>query len=223
LTTEFAIIVLTRTKLKMDREKELRAETWAVWKILINAKECYFYSHYLHQPETELEKNYVSTSMDFRYMRDMMWRMSLIELSKLFSESKNRDRYNLLHFLSKLKNDGHFGAIGIADSKREHWEQLIAAHNDIIGKVLTLRDKVYAHTDSETEILKQITLSFPDIQKLIGVAEEIIQGIYGHFGEHADMEPVIFDKRRFNILKILANEREDRIQALYKSIGSKAV
>ena len=86
----------------MDKKVEIKNDIWNIWQILITAKDSFQYSFYLHKPDTEEEQDYLNHSPDFIFIRHILWRMCIIELSKLFSNSKDRDRFNIFHFIKKL-------------------------------------------------------------------------------------------------------------------------
>jgi len=199
----------------MDRKSELENEISNIWEIFINANECFHYSFYLHKPDTQDEFDYLNKSNDLQYIRHVMWRMTIIELSKLFSGSKTRDRYNIQHLIGKLKKDGNFGNIGISDETLNKWETEIEKNKEIIDYILILRDKIYAHTDSDKTKYLNIDLSFKQIEFLLKIVEVIIRDIHSSvFDAYADVETVVFDRKRFNIVKILAEAEKNRIQRL---------
>jgi hypothetical protein len=199
----------------MDRKSELENEISNIWEIFINANECFHYSFYLHKPDTQDEFDYLNKSNDLQYIRHVMWRMAIIELSKLFSGSKTRDRYNIQHLIGKLKKDGNFGNIGISDETLNKWETEIEKNKEIINSILILRDKIYAHTDSDKTKYLNTDLSFKQIEFLLKIVEVIIRDIHSSvFDAYADVETVVFDRKRFNIVKVLAEEEKNRIQRL---------
>ena len=199
----------------MDRKSELKNEISNIWEIFINANECFHYSFYLHKPDTQDEFDYLNKSNDLQYIRHVMWRMSIIELSKLFSGSKTRDRYNIQHLIGKLRKDGNFGNIGISDETLNKWETEIEKNKEIINSILILRDKIYAHTDSDKTKYLNTDLSFKQIEFLLKIVEVIIRDIHSSvFDAYADVETVVFDRERFNIVKILAKAEKNRIQRL---------
>jgi hypothetical protein len=100
----------------------IKQEIWGIWQILILARECFEYSNYLYNPDTKEEFEYLSFSQDFDFIRHILWRMTIIELSKLFSSSSKRDRFNLKHFIDKLKKTGHFSKAGINEVTIIKWE-----------------------------------------------------------------------------------------------------
>ncbi len=201
-----------------SKEAEIKNEVWQIWQILLIAKECFQYSLYLHKPSTQEEQNYLRHSQDFGFIRQILWRMSVIELSKLFCDSKDRDRFNIFHFINKLKKGGHFGDMGISKTTIAKWENQIAINKDTITQILTLRDKVYAHTDANGEKYTKGDLTFQQTEKLIQIIENVIQEIYSTvFQTHAIMDTPIFEKERFNIIKILASEQDRRIKELQEN------
>ena len=126
----------------MKRIEEIQKEIWNIWQILIEAKSCYEFSYYLYRPNTNDEAHYINISQHFKYLRIILWKMAIIELSKLYAQKESRDRFNLNHFISKLKSDGHFGNMGIDNFTIEEWEKMITENQITIGKVLKLRDNM---------------------------------------------------------------------------------
>ncbi len=196
----------------MKRESDLENEIKNIWDIFINANECFHYSSYLYNPETPDELDYLNSSRDLQYIRHIMFRMSIIELSKLFSGSKKRDRFNLQCLIKKLRKNENFGNMGISDEVLNRWDAEIENNSPAIKTILILRDKVYAHTDSDVETCKSIDLTFMEIKPLLNIVEEIIRSIYTTvFNTFADVETVMFDKKRFSIIKILAKEKKKKL------------
>lgn len=197
------------------KQQELKNEIWRIWEIEIVAKECFQYSFYLHKPETKEEAEYLHNQRDFGFIRHILWRMTIIELSKLFSNSPKRDRFNVFHFISKLKKAGHFGDMGISEVKIAKWEADLKLNQKHIDNILTLRDKIYAHTDPKKEDYKAIDLSFQDVEILIKVVVDIIKEIYlVVFDAGTIMETPNFDRGNFKIIKVLAEERRKRMEEL---------
>lgn len=121
---------------------EIEQEIWGIWEILILARECYEYSNYLYNPDTKEESEYLSFSQDFDFIRHILWRMTIIEISKLFSISAKRDRFNLRHFIDKLKKSGYFSKAGINEATIHKWETEILNNEKTVTIILTLRDKI---------------------------------------------------------------------------------
>lgn len=199
------------------KKTELKENISIIWEILTISKDCFEYAFYFHKPETQEEANYLNNSSDFRFIRHTLWRMTIIELSKLFSKSKNRDKFNLKHFINKLKKDEYFGDIGILNNRIENWEKILEENNILIENILTLRDKIYAHRDQKKEDFKTIEITFQEIEILIKLSEEIIKEIYSVvFDSYAEITPVYFKRNRFNMIKVLAEEKKNRLNRFKK-------
>ena len=193
------------------KKAELKESIWNIWEILAISKECFEYAFYFHKPETEEESEYLNKSRDFKFIRHILWRMTIIELSKLFSNSKNRDKYNLNHFINKLKRNQYFGDIGVLEEKIQNWDKILQDNQKLIDEVLILRDKVYAHTDPKKDDFKLIDISFQEIEILINLSEEIITEIYSvAFDSDVRFRAIYFNKDRFNLIKILVEEKKNK-------------
>lgn len=190
----------------MNKKEEIRNEITKIWLILVNAKECFHYSFYLHKPSTLEEQDYLDESVDFIFIRGILWKMAITELSKLFS-SKNSDRYNIMHFIGKCKKDGHFKNQGIDDTTIKEWISEIEKNEEIINEVVTLRDKAYSHTDSNHNEYN-IKITFEHTEKLINIAEKVITDIfYKVLNSKVHFDNGRFKKDNFDIIKILAEKK----------------
>jgi len=200
----------------MKKKDELKKEICNIWQINLLAKECFCYAFYLNKPNTKEELDYLNYARDFHFIRLILWKMTVIELSKLFKNSHNSDRYNIFHFMSKLKREGYFGDMGISTEKISLWEAQIEENSSTIIEVLNLRDKLYSHTDVNSEKYKVSNITFEKTEKLILIVESIIHEIYTIiFHSHPIMNTVYFNKQNFNMLKILADEKERHMQELF--------
>jgi len=200
------------------KQQELKKEIWRIWEIEIVTKECFQFSFYFHKPDTEEEAKYLHNHHEFGSIRHILWRMTVIELSKLFSSSSKRDRYNLNHFISKLKKDGHFGDMGISLSSIDKWELALRDNKNHIDNILTLRDKIYAHTDPNKDDYKAIDLSFQDVEVLIKIVEDLIKEVYlVVFDAGTDMSTPTFDRSRFDMIRILSSEKRKKLEEILGS------
>jgi hypothetical protein len=199
----------------MPTKEELKENIWSIWKILIMAKECHQFSYYLHKPKTAEEAEYINHSRHLQFIGHVLWRNTAIELSKLFSKSKKRDKFNIFHFINKLHHDKYFGQFKISPEKISEWENKLEVNKANIELIINLRDKVYGHTDVQDPSEKFDVTSFEQTKTLIEIVENIIQEIYSvAFDAHADMGSPIFDRERFNMIKTLADVKEQRIKAM---------
>ena len=192
-------------------KNEIKQEIWGIWEILILARECFEYSNYLYHPDTKEESEYLSFSQDFDFIRHILWRMTIIEFSKLFQP----DRFNLKHFIHKLKKAGHFSKAGINDETINKWEAELLNNEKTIANIITLRNKIYAHSDLKKDDYNTIQITFQEIAKLIVIVENVIREIYLIvFEADTEMATIVFDKNNFDIIKILADEKRKSIEAL---------
>lgn len=198
----------------MSKKEEIKFELDKIWAILMDAKTCFYYSFYLYEPDTQEEQSFVDRSIDFKYFRLILWKMSIIELVKLFSDptkSKSGDRYDLMRFINKLKGQGHLYHNEINEETILNWENQINDCEIVINKILTLRDKLYAHTDSNADNFKKMEITFEEIERLITIVETIIKDVYFLvFNGGAQMDPGRLSKDKFEVLEILAAERKRR-------------
>ena len=195
----------------MTKKEEIKAEIWQIWQILLIAKECHSYSFYMHKPDTKEESDYLQHARDFHFIRHMLWRMTVIELSKLFRNSPHNDRFNLFFFISKLKKGGNFGKLGISDSKIAEWENRINDNSQTISEILILRDKLYSHTAPNKEKHSKSDVTFEHTEELIKIVESVIKEIYSSvFDSHASIGTINFDRNRFKIIEILAEEKNKK-------------
>lgn len=180
----------------MTSKEQLEKRIWPMTKILTAAKECFLYSYYFHRPSTEEESEFLSQSIDFDFIKHALWRVTIIELSKLLNTSNN-DSFNIFYFikdLKKLRNSNHNKEI-IKNLETQ------LTNNELIKNIKELRDNVYAHTTSKKEDYTKINMSFKEIEEVIKIVENIIK----LFRPGADLEQPTFDKNRLSItIKLLA-------------------
>ncbi|HMC02317.1 MAG TPA: hypothetical protein VKN14_14855 [Flavobacteriaceae bacterium] len=204
----------------MPSKQEFKDNIWPIWKIVLLAKECYQFSFYLHKPETKRESEYIAKSQYFGFIRHILWRCTVIELSKLFNKSSKRDKYNIYHFISKLKSDGYFGGFKIDSQKISDWNNQLVKAQLIIDKVLKLRDKVYAHTDYAYNPEDLDTPTFEETKTLIDIVENVIQEIYSTaFDSAVRLETPLYPFAKTKIIKTLAKVQDEHIQTLIKDLN----
>jgi len=196
----------------MSQKEEIKNIIWEIWKISLNAKRFLKYSFYLHKPDTNEELEYLRKSRDFKFIAHALWRNSVIELSKLFYDSKKRDKFNIFHFIKKLEKDGHFRNFKISQTKIDFWYKQIEENRETIDLITGLRDKVYAHTDGPIEKIGLDTPTFEQTEKLIDIIENVITEIYSSvFDSHAMLNSPNLELNPSKIIKILAAEKKSRI------------
>ena len=202
----------------MTKKELIKNEIWIIWKIYILCKECFNYTYYLHKPDTKEEFKYLARDPDFKFIRHILWRMMIIELSKLLSKSERRDKYNLLNLLTKLGKQGFYGDTSVTKETLSRWQTALESNDELIQEILLLRDKFYAHTDNNSDGSTEITISFREIKDLLLIIEDIIKEIHHQvLNREAMVEDVIFDKEHFDIIKILSADQKRKDIELAKS------
>lgn len=201
--------------LKM-KEDELQFEIDNIWSILLKAKECFYFSYYLHKARTTDEQNYIEISSEFKLIREVMWKMSVIELAKLYSNSDSH-KFNLHKFIKKMLDN----KVGIDNALINSWSEKIKEHDETIILLKSLRDKLYAHTDRNINLHTE-KVTFELFEKLIGITENIIQNIYIIvFNASVHIPKGRFYPERFKIIEILASEKPRKAEELLNSIKLK--
>lgn len=200
---------------------KIEEELSRITDILNLAKGCYQYCYYLHKPKTVEEDNYLKHSRDFNFIRHILFRMTIIELMKLFSDSKSgKERYNICRFLKKFKKGGVFFCIGLDQYKIEQWEMQIQSKELLIKELKDLRDKAYAHTDANKENYTDVNIEFANIEYLLKIVEDIVSEIFvSKFDTFIDFDSPFFDFKKIEIIKILANERQKRIDDIIHGVN----
>ena len=202
----------------MTRREECKEHILAIWKISTLAKICMSYSQYMHSPLSDIEKVYLNNSYEFKFIRHILWRNTVIELAKIFNSSKKRDRYNLFHFINKLNPNQYYGGLGVSDTKLNQWVLELETNRETIDKILDLRDKVYGHTDTE-RIRKELDVpSFKEVENLFLIIENVIQEIYATiFNGHPDTELTFVKRNLTRIIRPLAEHQKKSIEEITRS------
>lgn len=153
----------------MGRKYKLKGEIKEVEKIYFFCKKSFYYASQHHYAKTPEE--------DSDFIQQVMWRTTIIELTKLFSSSIKRDKFNLFRFVEKVKAYYNH-TLHIEESSFLEWESQLNDCKPIIDKLLILRDKVYAHTDRNSRHIDTDIVSFEEAEKLLVVAEVILEEVH---------------------------------------------
>jgi len=172
--------------------------------ILKLAKQCYEYSAYLDTPISEDEFKFIMSSQSFVIFKVISARTAVIELSKLYGKSGNK--YNFINFINGLLN-GEYGKVFKQHPYLKEWQEKFKKIESTGRKIISLRDKAYAHTDLEHEISALQKVAYEDIKNLILLAEEFIMFMYKTFFN------------RVIAIKTTQNEFEQNIHLILKAIA----
>jgi AbiU2 len=198
----------------MNKKDQLRIQVAQIAEIFLTAKENFNYCYYLHNPSTPEESEYLKVDRNLNFIRHSLWRMSVIELVKLYS-SKENDKFNLQKILNRLSPGGDYAELGIDYFDIVRWESRLLGKEIAISNIVTLRDKIYAHTDPNKNDYKQLEVYFYDIEELLEIAATIIKDIYLKvFQTTINLKTPTFDRTDFDLVKVLAKAHRDSVQAI---------
>lgn len=207
--------------LSKERYTELRESASECLKIFIVAKESYQYCHYLHFPSSEQEVEYLNKSRHFSYFRHILWRNTVIEICKLLSKG---DKYSIIRLINKLKSNGEYSQAEFSTTKVEEWEVFLNANEADLAQLRAMRDSIYSHTDSSDKRKGIDGVTFDGYKKFLEFIEQVLISIYGDvFDSALDTDTPIFDRSDFNIIKILAEEKRNRIAGVLNEFIKKKV
>lgn len=201
---------------KEELLKELDEEISRIWGIYLLGKESLDYANYLYNPTSSLEKEYVNMQKDLSFIRFVLFKNSLIDLSKLFQD-RDSDKCNINKFLRKIQRNGYFRNIFLEESKILDWENKIKANGDLIKKITTLRDKVYSHYDPNFIVTSEFDTTFKEVEDLFDIVKDIITTIHLEvFDTYADLGNIHFNKNRFKLIEILAKDWNARCNEIIR-------
>lgn len=195
----------------MSRKEQFAKDLEKITKIFFGAKENFNYCYYLHKPKTKTEAEYLDVDRDLKFIRHSLWRLAIIEIAQLFS-SRESDKFNLNKLLSKLATGGHYSDLPIDQNKILEWQTLIINKAPLINNVLALRDKIYAHTDPDQERYMEIEIYFKEIEELFEIVASVITQLHSSvLKKTLFLRGPVFDRNRFDLVRILAEEHNKRI------------
>ncbi len=199
-----------------DKESELHTEITQISGILIQAQESLRIVEYLSTPKSDdIDFNRAINSSFMRYTADKYWKILVIELVKLLSNSKSQD-YRIPIFISKFESNGIFGDFNVSDNKIAEWKLMISSKSNEITNLSDQRDKLYAHTDRNISDSHFNKLKFEDVKELIQFLQDVLKSIYKEvFHSNYLIETQqgdIFDNLKFTISLIQNHNRKIRIE-----------
>jgi hypothetical protein len=117
--------------------------------------------------------------------------------------------------LSKLKADAVYKEFKIDSLKIAEWESLIFTRQNLITDIITLRDKIYAHTDPDKDDYSSLEILFTEIEELFELVENVLKEVYlVAFHTTLDLRTPNFDRKDFDLVKILAEDHRRRVDEI---------
>src|ERR1700761_3655554 len=89
------------------QQQKINSYFKSVIDIYMDSAECFYNAKYLQFPKDKDTENKVEKYLTLKMFKNIAFRISVIEMAKLFTNSDN-DKYNFHKFLNKLI-DGHLG------------------------------------------------------------------------------------------------------------------
>jgi hypothetical protein len=210
----------------LNKKAQLKVITDSIINILSDTKEVFNYCRYFYQPNNIEERDYANSNFSIEIIRFTLWKQTIIEIAKLFS-NKSTDKFRISKYINNLKPDGYYGDLKFPVKKIKEYEQQIHSLSSVISDILTIRDKLYAHTekifeniDSDTRVTYNIIITFNQIQSLINILNDIIVDVFFIIFE-SDLDLTVpSETNKINILTSLVRlrkiETEDLIDYLNK-------
>lgn len=203
----------------MKNKPVIKVDVWEMWKILIQADESYLFAKYLTKPKTESERIYVNTNAHFRFIRDSMWKICLIELYKLYSS----DYYSINKLNSRIRKK--FYNINIDVKVLDTISGEVKKNRQVIERLLKIRNKRLAHSDPGEFTIDELTIK--EVESLIDSTKAVIFSVYTtYLDSHPIFESIVFKSRPFNYInKLIEADRkyEESILESFKNRGKNIV
>ncbi|MDB5143425.1 MAG: hypothetical protein JWQ66_2138 [Mucilaginibacter sp.] len=202
-----------------SKRTEFEEELDCAWKILIHAKDLYMFTSYLNSPDTNVEHNFIARHTHLSFIRYALWKMLIIDLAKLFSDSENQ-KFNLFKLLGKLTPGHHYRSFKFNEETLNKWDAEFHNHVIAIAEIDTLRNKYSAHADGDPFRKESTSLTFPQIGALIDFANDIIVELSSKIlSIHMFVKPMYFDSRNMDFVKILADEETRSLEEFSRASG----
>lgn len=195
-------------------KEELEKEIDSISMILTTCIQSFDYCFYLHSPKKEIESKYIENSFFFRFTRHTFWRLTIIELAKLTSNSRYQ-HFRIINLLQKLKKGGYYGKLGFNQQRIIEWEEELSRNKDILKKIETLRNKVYSHTDPNKNEYINSEITFNEIKRILNIIKGIIIEISKELlNTHFIIESLMNVGKNFKIVEKLTENEEARKKKL---------
>lgn len=163
----------------MKTELDLFSELKNIKEIYMNVRILYDDCKYLMRPKTTEELDIIKDYIVFQSFVYSMWRLSIVELCKLFG--KKNDDFRIELFLENILKDYENLTYKdkISKNQLEGWLYYLRNDTDLkslIKKIQTLRDKFIAHSDRSPEkSLYNLAPSIIEFKNLFDFIENVIK------------------------------------------------
>lgn len=152
---------------------DLKENISIVWDTLVKSKVNYDIVKYLNSPTTKEEFEIIKRSIFFTTTAYSLWKLCIIDLHKLFSNSRN-DKISIKKLIENIETRDA-KEHKITKETISKWNIEITKNETSINTIKYLRDKLYAHSDLNVD--KDKELYFNEVLQLLKVAETILMDI----------------------------------------------
>ena len=153
-------------------------------------------------------------------IRVMTWKLYVIEINKLISES-SIDTYSIYQLFNSLRIKGRFNSPALTNEELKVYQDELKQHSKFISSLRDLRNYLYAHKNKDRkDEMKNSEFMFVDVDALNKSIEKIIKGIGAKL---IDTEYILkspgFESKKLDLLRILSNEWENKNLELVKQFN----
>jgi hypothetical protein len=211
-------ICITPNKIKFMAKKDLlKKDIETIYKIYADAKNCYVIANNFYVINEQSEIDYINRDEHLKFIRQVMWKMCIIEINKLVGKNSN-DKYRFETLINNLQPGGHYGFLKLQANVISKWVKTIKEQEKIIANIYKLRNQAFAHTDNDDSDLRFIQLKLNDIRNVLNIIEMVISDIFKNIFESGISFKNVVDVLPFKILKDLAAYRELSIAPMKKEL-----
>ncbi|MEP2240417.1 MAG: hypothetical protein ABJI22_18770 [Maribacter sp.] len=190
--------------------KDFLNDSFLIYK---KALEHYEINKYFSNPPTQEERSYLQNNSFFRFIKVAMFKLAVLEICKLIGRGRN-DHYSLYKTHIKFQKENI--------SKFNSDEQLILLISDLetkedaVQKLLTLRNKFYAHTDTDRVDPNLFYVEMDEIFNLVFLILNQMCFVYSN-NEHKNIT-VNFKPEKFNLIKNLIEDKNRRRMDIFNQL-----
>ncbi|SHE95523.1 hypothetical protein [Chryseobacterium sp. OV279] len=160
-------------------QNNLQEELTTISRIILNAKSSFdvvlFLNNDNHKKANLINKEKISSDF-FRFVEVNFFRITIIELFKLFSSNKN-DYYSFYSLGTRFNSGQKYDKLTISNDTLKSIRLLLKQSKNSIKKLMVLRNKVYAHSDQDFKNYIGI-MDIKEINNLISISKTIFNNFY---------------------------------------------
>lgn len=176
---------------------------------MIITKEVLKFTAYFEQPETKIEQFYVRRDRHLTFIGWALWRLTVIELCKLFGDSENQ-KFNILKLLRKVDRDGDYRSLKFNQKTLADFREREQQLQLVIDEISRLRDTLFAHTDRDPFEQIDTFITSKDCFALVELAEDVIRTLAGTYLDTDYVANTLyFDSKNFDFIHQLAILEQD--------------